>query len=101
MCDSYQYKLKTKIREVYGLDEFAAYKKAKEVRKLCTTHLLPNVVEWIEGRPLTDIYVDKYTIPMILTIWNNQDFLKALEVICELQLGNKDIAERRIWQMRR
>lgn len=101
MSKSIQNKLKTKIQEVYGLEEFAAYKRATDLLKNCSVHLLPNVYEWVEGRPLSDIYVDKYSISMILSIWNSNDFLRALEVICELQQGNKDIAERRIWQMRR
>ena len=38
---------------------------------------------------------------MILAIWNSKDFLNALEVMDELEKGNVETAELRIWNMRR
>ena len=67
----------------------------------CPVELAQNVEEWAKGQKLTDIYIGKYSLPMILAIWNNRDFLKALEVMTELAKGNTEIAELRIWNMRR
>lgn len=38
---------------------------------------------------------------MILAIWNSKDFLKVLEVMIELEKGNVESVELRIWNMLR
>lgn len=50
---------------------------------------------------MTDIYVGKYSLPMILAIWQSRDFLHALEVMTELYEGHTEAAEIQIWRMRR
>lgn len=90
-----------KIQEEYGLGESNAQSKAAEILDRCPVQLRPNVYEWTEGRPLSDIFIEKYSIPMILSIWRSNDFLGALDVITELFQGDADKAERQIWRMRR
>jgi hypothetical protein len=90
-----------KIKEQYGLNDTEATLRAEKVLRECPQVLMENVREWVEEKPLTDIYVGKYSLPMILTIWNSRDFLRALEVLNELQEGNVESAELKIWEMRR
>ena len=94
-------KLADRIRQEYGLAKEAAHNKAIQTLKACPVALYPNVQEWSEEQALTDIYVGKYSLPMILAIWNSRDFLKALEVLTELSEGNVETAEMKIWNMRR
>lgn len=93
--------LAVKIQEEYRLGEINAQSKAAEILDRCPVQLRSNVYEWTEGRPLSDIFIEKYSIPMILSIWRSNDFLGALEVITELSQGDMDKAERQIWRMRR
>ncbi|MGN8963480.1 hypothetical protein [Bariatricus sp. HCP28S3_D3] len=90
-----------RIRLEYGLTQEAAQDKTMQTLEGCPVELAQNVEEWAKGQKLTDIYIGKYSLPMILAIWNNRDFLKALEVMTELAKGNTEIAELRIWNMRR
>ena len=55
----------------------------------------------VGNRTLTDIYIGKYSLPMILAIWDSKDFLSAWEVMTELAEGEIETAEMRIWNMRR
>lgn len=94
-------KLADRIRQEYGFAGEVAYNKAVQTLKECPAALYPNVQEWSEKQELTDIYVGKYSLPMLLVIWNSRDFLKALEVMTELTEGNVETAEMKIWNMRR
>lgn len=85
----------------YGFTQEAAQKKAMQVLERCPTALLQNVEEWSDGQKLTDIFIGRYSLPMILAIWNSKDFLRALEVMAELDEGSIETAELRIWNMRR
>lgn len=93
--------LSDKIRQSYKLDEENAANKAKEVLRDCPPLLMKNVFEWVSGSELSDVFIGRYSLPMILSIWNSSDFLRALAVMEELQNGETDKAERKIWQMRR
>lgn len=93
--------LAVKIQEEYGLGESNAQSKAADILDRCPVQLKPNVYEWTKGRTLSDIFIEKYSIPMILSIWRSNDFLGALDVITELFQGDVDKAERQIWRMRR
>lgn len=94
-------KLAEKICSEYCLSKENAIKKASYLYKKCPDRLKKNLYQWAVGEPLEDIFVDKYSVPMILTIWGNHDFIGAIEVVAEYLTGDRDIAERRIWQMRR
>lgn len=98
-CDAA--KLAKRIRQEYGLSQEEAHKKAAQMLKECPALLTQNVEEWSEGQMLTDIYIGRYSLPMILAIWNSSDFLRALEVMNELASGNAETAELKIWAMRR
>lgn len=85
----------------YGFTQEVARKKAMQALEDCPVALTQNVEEWSKGQNLTDIYIGKYSLPLILAIWKNRDFLKAVEVMTELANGNTEIAELKIWNMRR
>ena len=93
--------LADRICQEYGFTQNTAQDKAEQIVKNCPAVLAQNVEEWSKGQKLTDIYIGKYTLPMILTIWNSKDFLNALEVMSELEKGNVEAAEVRIWNLRR
>lgn len=93
--------LTERIRQEYGFTQEAAQDKAIQALERCPMVLAQNVEEWSKGQKLTDIYIGKYTLPMILAIWNSKDFMSALEVMAELAKGSVEIAELRIWNMRR
>ncbi|MCD8148319.1 MAG: hypothetical protein LUE92_01895 [Clostridiales bacterium] len=93
--------LSERIRQEYGLTQESAQDKAMQVMEMCPVKLTQNVEEWSKRQKLTDIYIGNYSLPMILAIWNSRDFLRALEIMIELEKGNIEIAERKIWNMRR
>lgn len=93
--------LTDRIRLEYGFIQEIAQEKAIQVLENCPSVLAQNIKEWEKGQKLTDIYIGQYSLPMILAIWKNRDFLKAMEVMTELAKGNTETAELKIWNMRR
>ena len=89
-----------KIRKVYKLDSQGALANAERILEKLPEKLLPNIDEWSRGLSLSDIYIGDYSLPMILAIWKNNDFISAVEVMIEME-KNPDKAVRRIWNMRR
>ncbi len=94
-------KLADRIRQEYGFTEKTAQIKALQTLEKCPPALIQNVKEWSEQEALTDIYIGKYSLPMVMAIWNSRDFLGALEVMTELFNGKVEMAELKIWNMRR
>lgn len=94
-------KLEEKIHIEYHMSMEAAHERALQVEKRCPKQLYINVYQWIKGDEISDIYIGKYSLPMILDIWKSNDFLRALEVMCELSQGDTEKAELKIWEMRR
>ena len=90
-----------RIHLEYGFTQRAAQARALQALENCPHALVQNLEEWAKGQKLTDIYIGQYSLPMILAIWKNRDFLKAMEVMTELDKGNTEIAELKIWNMRR
>ena len=94
-------KLEEKIHIEYHMSMEAAHERALQVEKRCPKQLYINVYQWIKGDEISDICIGKYSLPMILSIWKSNDFLRALEVMCELSQGDTEKAELKIWEMRR
>jgi hypothetical protein len=90
-----------RIEQVYGVGYENARRLAKEATMNAPQKFSQNICEWIEGKKLTDIYAGQYSIPMIMAIWNRQDFLEALAVAARLEKGEIESAESQIWNMRR
>lgn len=98
MFDDLVNRLTERIASEYCVENANARIKAVALCKHCPEQLILNVQQYANGSTLTDIYVGNYSIPMIMTIWGNRDFIGAMNVIAEYISGNTDIAERRIWQ---
>lgn len=94
-------KLAAKIKTEYGISEQVAFEKAAQIQQYCPEQLAQNVCEWVEDRPLTDIFVDGYSLPMIFYIWGNRDFLRAFHLMQMVVNGETKQAEPAIWEMRR
>ena len=93
--------LTDRIRLEYGITQKVEQDRSLQALENCPPALVQNLEEWAKGQKLTDIYIGQYSLPMILAIWKNRDFLKAMEVMTELAKGNTEIAEMKIWNMRR
>ena len=63
--------------------------------------LLPNLYEWLKGEPISDLRVGKYSIYVIMKIWNlneKKEFPLAAETM-SLYIREPRSGERRIWRM--
>ncbi len=94
-------KLTARFVEVYGVRTDVAEKAAKNIIQRCPAALQKNLIEWQDNQPLTDIYIDRYSLPMILSIWGSRDFLRAFDVMVELAKGHIESAEFKIWTGKR
>ncbi|MEY8428649.1 hypothetical protein AALA00_13220 [Lachnospiraceae bacterium 46-15] len=89
-----------RIEELYKVDSPSASETAKIILSELPECLLPNIDEWIEGKKLSDLYIQEYSVPMILALWHSNDFISAVRVISSLE-EDPDKAIRQIWNMRR
>lgn len=94
-------KFSTKIQAAYGMSADNASREAEQILNSCPEKLLPNIREWTEGKPLSDIYIEGFSVPMIMYMWRSRDFLMAISVMTELLQGDADKAKRQIWNTRR
>lgn len=93
--------LMEKINKEYDVSRMTAYSMASKIVNKCPKRLYINIMEWIQGDSISDIYISDYSIPMILSIWKSTDFLRALEVMRDLSQSKFEQAEFKIWEMRR
>ena len=85
------------IQEQYKLNEKAAAYHADKLLRQLPEIFWENLREWSAGRPLTEIRCDQYSIPMIMHIRQNQDFLDACYAMVEY-CQDKENGERLIWR---
>lgn len=71
---------------------------AERLIKETDARLEKNVIQWMKGEVIEDIWIDKYCIGFIMELRQNQDFLGALEAM-NLYVQDKEDGERRIWRM--
>ena len=93
--------LAEKIMNVYKMDRGSAGILIREITERCPKQLYVNIHEWINGEELSDIYIEEYSLPLILSLWGREDFVRALNVLIELSEGDVKQAEAKIWDMRR
>lgn len=60
------------------LDEKYVDQYARELLKNLDARLLPNLREWMDGKPVTDIWIGKYCVNAIMSIRGDRNFLSAL-----------------------
>lgn len=92
-------KITKKIREAYP--HFPDVTVEKYAIRLMDTQdfLVPNLIEWIEGKDFTDIWVrDKHCIGSVLHLRGTKDFLSAFTALDDY--AKDEAAEAGIWRMR-
>lgn len=87
-------------RAIPGLGKEQAISRARDLIANTDCRLEQNVREWMEGMPISDVWVNKYCINAIMDIRKDRDFLSALEAM-NLYLQDPKLGELRIWRIRR
>ena len=94
------YKFQEKIQDVYGMDADAALYTAGKIMYDLPKKLLPNIDEWCSGRKLSEITIEGFSIPLILDLWQSNDFISAVNCMIELD-KDPDNGKRKVWRMQR
>lgn len=81
------------------IKEKSATALAERVRDTTDSRLEKNVLEWIEGENITDIWIGRYCINAIMSMRGDRDFIDALEAM-NLYLSDEKAGIRRIWRPR-
>ncbi len=94
-------RLISKIKKQYMEmdDKFAENYAAGLLDKL-DSRLVQNLVEWMEGKTITDIWVGKYCVNAIMSIRDDSDFLSALEAM-NTYLSDEEAGIILIWRGKR
>lgn len=58
-----------------------------------------NVRQWLEGRPVAPVVIGDYSVPLIMQIRGNEDFVGALLAMNDY-LADPDLGARKIWRRR-
>ena len=85
-------KLEEKIHIEYHISMEAAHERTLQVEKRCPKQLYINVYQWIKGDEISDIYIGKYSLPMILDIWKNSG-MSMLLILAGLQNVDQGLLE--------
>lgn len=85
------------LEQGYGLDREAARLQAAGFLLRLPEQLWKNIEEWLDGQPLSEIRYGRYSIPMILAIRQDQDFLDACDAMADY-IEDAAEGERRIWR---
>lgn len=93
-------KLARKIEKEYEFPSELALGCARSLMEEIPERLILNVDEWIEDRELTDIRINKYSLPMILAMWRSNDFMGALQTL-KIYTQNPALGECMIWRTKR
>ena len=89
------------IRSAFpGLGDSGSLKRARDLLADTDPRLAPNINEWLQGGPVSDIRIGKYSINAIMAIRGERDFLSALEAM-NLYLRDSAGGERLISRARR
>lgn len=87
-------------REMPNMPRQAATTHAAALIDQTDPRLEENVLQWIEGKTISDLWFGKYSINAILELRRSQDFLDALDAM-NLYLRDPKAGEARIWRARR
>ena len=80
-------------------DKFAESYAVEQLNKL-DSRLIPNLIEWMEEKTITDIWVGKYCVNAIMSIRGDSDFLSALEAM-NTYLSDEEAGISLIWRGKR
>lgn len=94
-----------KLKERYSFDDSAAERNATDLIDKCKrVNITRNLEEWLDGiTPYSDIHIGDtgYSIRMIMAICPGRDFRTSVDIAYRLLFGDRDLAEREIWTVRR
>ena len=82
-----------------GLTQEAAADYAARLLAQLDPRLEGNLREWMENRPVSDVWIGQYCVNAILSIRGDGDFLSALEAM-NAYLRDADAGKRLIWRGR-
>lgn len=83
-----------------GMDDKFAESYAVGLLDKLDSRLVPNLIEWMEGKTITDIWVGKYCVNAIMSIRGDSDFLSALEAM-NTYLSDEEAGIILIWRGKR
>lgn len=83
-----------------GMDEKYAEEYADHLVRDLDERLRPNLLEWMEGKEITNIWIGKYCVNAIMSIREDKDFLGALEAM-NTYLQDEEKGVSLIWRGRR
>lgn len=88
------------IREAFpAMDAALCADRARRVIAKTDERLEDNVGQWMRGEPLSEIWIGRYCVGMVMAIRGDNCFLEALEAL-SLYGSNPSSGERRIWRTR-
>lgn len=87
-------------KKCVGISDAYATAYATELLAQLDPRLVPNLVEWMEGKEITDVWVGKYCINAIMSIHGDQDFLSALKAM-NTYLHDEEAGISLIWRGKR
>ena len=97
----YKERLIEKIREVCPWATLqAATERAEKLLGNITKPLSQNLYEWLDNKPLTDIWLDGYCVRHIMEMRFERYPLEALEILA-LYSKDKKAGTREIWRTRK
>ncbi len=86
-------------REDLSLKERVLSELADRIRADTDPRLEQNVIEWAEGRKISDLWIGKYCVNAIMSIRGDSDFVSALDAM-NLYLADEKAGVRKIWRAR-
>lgn len=87
-------------KRIPAMDEKYVVHYAEALLKNLDARLIPNLREWVDGKPITDIWIGKYCVNAILSIRGDTDFLSALEAM-DTYLRDEEAGIALIWRAKR
>lgn len=90
-----------RIREEYPVFNQMQYERllARTIEQT-DERLERNVAEWLRGDKLSDIWIGRYCVNMVMQIQGGTDFLWALDVLSRYAI-DPAVGERLIWRSKR
>lgn len=73
--------------------------RARSIIEKTDERLEENVGQWMRKEPLSEIWIGRYCVGMVMSIRGDNSFLEALEAL-SLYGSNPSAGERRIWRTR-
>lgn len=98
---TYKKELITKILEIYPWTTLqAAKERAERLLNGIPEPLRQNLYEWLDNKPLTDIWIGEYCVKQVMEIRHDKHPLEALEALT-IYSNDKKSGTREIWEKKK